>query len=123
MLNNCTVQGRLVDDPKGGLIIHTANGDRQKYTFTLATQDEFGRKATHFIPCAAWGKTGEFISKWFHKGYMIFVNGRLTTYKDFEDDGRTVVELTVDRADFPKDKKEVEEDESPIEVIDEDLPF
>ena len=120
MLNQCTIQGRLVDDPKSDMIVHTANGDRQKYKFTLATQDEFGRKATHYIPCAAWGRTGEFITKWFKKGYMIFVNGRLTTYKDFEDDGRTVVELTVDRADFPNDKKAEDE---PIEVVEEDLPF
>lgn len=128
MLNQVTLQGRLVDDLKPGLLIHTAGGDVMKYTFTVASQDEFGKKATQFIPCAAWGKTGEFISKYFKKGYMIFLNGRLTSYKDYaEHDGATMLELTVARADFPSEKKielaEAMEDIPPIEAPDEDLPF
>lgn len=128
MLNQVTLQGRLVDDLKPGMIIHTADGDKVKYTFTVASQDEFGKKATQFVPCAAWGKTGEFISKWFKKGYMIFLNGRLTSYKDFgELNGATVLELTVSRADFPSEKNvqlsEAMEDVPPIEAPDEDLPF
>lgn len=127
MLNQVTLQGRLVDDVKEGLLIHTANGDRMKYVFTVASQDEFGKKTTHFIPCAAWGKTGEFITKWFKKGNMIFLNGRLTSFKDYSDgEGTTKVEVLVERADFPSEKKieiaEAMEDVPQIES-DEDLPF
>lgn len=126
MLNQVQLQGRLVEDPKSSLLIHTANGDKEKYTFTVATQDEYGKQATYFIPCAAWGRTGEFISKWFKKGYMIFLTGKLTSYKDYsESGGVTRVELTIERADFPSDREEKKEDkvdERPIET-DEDLPF
>ena len=123
MLNQVTLQGRLVEDPQVGVTIHTANGDRTKYKFTVATQDEYGKQATYFIPCAAWGRTGEFISKWFKKGYMIFLTGKLTSYRDYgESGGETKIELTVERADFPSNLED-KVDEGPVEVIEEDLPF
>lgn len=128
MLNQVNLQGRLVEDPQFGVTIHTANGDRTKYTFTVATQDEYGKKATHFIPCAAWGRTGDFIQKRFKKGHMIFITGRLTSYRDFAvSGGETKVELLVERADFPSEKKveitEAVEDEAQIQADEEDLPF
>lgn len=126
MLNRTTLQGRLVEDVKPGFLMHTAKGDLYKYTFTVASQSDFGKKATSFIPCAAWGKTGEFIQKWFKKGYMIFLTGRLTSYKDFEKEV-TMVELTVEQADFPTEKKgeiaNAMEEVPQIEAVDEDLPF
>lgn len=120
MLNQVNIQGRMVNEPTQVYIMHTPNGDRTKYSFTIASQDDFGKKPTYFIPCCAWGKTGEFISKWFKKGYMGFFTGRLTTYKDFEKDA-TIVEFNVDRAEFPN--KEKEDDDRPIEIEEEDIPF
>lgn len=120
MLNQITLQGRMVDEPSVGAIIHTANGDRTKYTFTIASQDDYGKQATYYIPCGAWGKTGEFISKWFKKGYMIFITGKLTSYRDYgSSGGETKLEVTVEHADFPP-REEVKDE--PIEVS-EDLPF
>ena len=123
MLNQVNIQGRMVADPEYGVTIHTSNGDRTKYTFTIATQDEYGKKATYFIPCSAWGKTGEFIQKWFKKGHMGFFTGKLISYRDYTEEygGMTKIEFVVDRADFPTDKRT--EDERPVEVIDEDIPF
>ena len=122
MLNQVNIQGRMVADPEYGVTIHTSNGDRTKYIFTIATQDEYGKKATYFIPCSAWGKTGEFINKWFKKGHMGFFTGKLISYRDYTEEygGMTKIEFVVDRADFPTDKKE---EDRPIEVIDEDIPF
>lgn len=127
MLNQVNIQGRLVADPEFGVTIHTANGDRTKYTFTIATEDEYGKKATYFIPCAAWGKTGEFVRKWFKKGYMGFFTGKLVSYKDFTEEygGATKIEFVVDHVDFPSDKKKEEEfteEDRPIEEL-EDRPF
>jgi len=128
MLNVVQLQGRLVDDPSKVFIMHTAKGDRAKYTFTVASQDDLGKQPTYFIPCAAWGKTGDFISKWFHKGHMIFLTGKLTSYRDYSDgEGNTKIELLIERADFPSEKKmelaEAMEDVPPVELDEEDLPF
>ena len=126
MLNQVNLQGRLVADPKVGRIKHTADGDVKKYLFTVASQDEFGKQATQFIRCAAWGRTGDFINKWFKKGNMIFLTGRLTSFKDYEEhDGETIMEVSIEKASFPprEDKAETPTDDTPIEIVDEDLPF
>ena len=122
MLNQVNIQGRLVDDVKEGEIHHTPNGDLKVYKFKIASQKETGKKWTNFIPCEALGKTGEFIQKWFKKGYMGFFSGELTSKKDWSvSGGMDVVIFTVAHADFPTDRKD--DDERPVEVIDEDIPF
>lgn len=122
MLNQVNLQGRLVADSEVGMTVHTSNGDVDKYRFTLASQDDEGKKATHFIYCEAWGRTGEFISKWFKKGQMIFLTGKLTSYRDYEElDGATRVVVTVQRAEFPSQRED--KNDAPIEVNDEDIPF
>lgn len=124
MVNQVTIEGRLVADPEIGVIIHTAKGDRAKYNFTIASQDNYGKQATYFIPCSAWGKTGEFISKWFKKGYLIELTGRLTSYRDLTNGGETKVEVTVDHADFPpREENSFSEVDKPVEADEEDLPF
>lgn len=123
MINEVKLEGRLTEDPKKALLIHTADGDKYKYVFTVASQSDFGKKATSFIPCAAWGRTGEFVQKWFKKGNLIVLKGRLTSHKDLEKEV-TIVELTADRVEFPsRAKSDPEEYIPPIEAVDEDLPF
>ena len=77
MLNHIVIMGRLTRDPemrKTGSGIAVAN-------FTVAVDRDFngqdGQKETDFIDCVAWRKTAEFVQKYFSKGKMIAVSGRL----------------------------------------------
>lgn len=78
MLNHIVLMGRLTADPE---LRRTGNGTAVA-TFTLAVDRDFGSKANgdkevDFIDCAAWRGTAEFISKYFSKGQMAVVSGRL----------------------------------------------
>lgn len=76
MLNTITIMGRLTRDPE---LRRTASGVPVT-TFTLACERDFGndgQKETDFIDVTAWQKTAEFVSKYFTKGRMAVVSGRL----------------------------------------------
>lgn len=118
--NYAEVSGRLVADPEFGITVHTKWGDRTKYNFKVASTNSKG--TTRFILCEAWGDTGEFVKKWFRKGYGISLKGSLSSYRDLEVGEKMV--LTAYRVDFPqRDEEPKPEEERPIEAIDEDLPF
>lgn len=78
MLNQITIMGRLTRDPE---LRRTGNGTAVA-SFTVAVDRDFsgrdsGEKETDFIDCVAWRQTGEFVSKYFTKGRMIALSGRL----------------------------------------------
>ena len=78
MLNHITLMGRLTRDPE---LRRTASGVAVT-NFTLAVDRDFtskedGEKETDFIEIVAWRQTGEFVSKYFSKGRMAVVSGRL----------------------------------------------
>ena len=78
MLNHITIMGRLASDPE---LRRTSSGIAVA-SFTVAVDRDFsskdgGEKETDFIDCVAWRQTGEFVSKYFSKGSMIVVSGRL----------------------------------------------
>lgn len=75
MLNHITIMGRLTRDPE---LRRTGKGIAVA-SFTVAVDRDFSKdeKETDFIDCVAWRQTGEFVSKYFHKGSMIVVSGRL----------------------------------------------
>ena len=78
MLNHITIMGRLTRDPE---LRRTGSGVAVA-SFTVAVDRDFGgrdggEKETDFIDCVAWRQTGEFVSKYFTKGSMIVVSGRL----------------------------------------------
>ena len=87
MLNNVILMGRLTKDPE---IRRTQSGTAAA-SFTIACERDFsnnGEKETDFIDCVAWKNTADFIGKYFTKGNMIAVNGRLTTRRWQDKDGR-----------------------------------
>lgn len=98
-LNKIVLMGRLTRDPE---LRYTQSGTAVA-SFTVAVDREFSKeKATDFINCTAWRNTGEFISKYFTKGEMIAVSGRLQM-RDYEaKDGskRTAAEVNVESAYF-----------------------
>ena len=131
MLNTITIMGRLTRDPE---LRYTQN-KTPVASFTLAVDRDFsGRdgseKQTDFIDCVAWRSTGEFVSKYFSKGKMAVVDGRLQL-RDWTDNNgnkRRSAEVIADHIYFADSKKDGQAaDTAPqfaeIEDEDEDLPF
>lgn len=111
MLNQVTIMGRLTRDPE---LRRTANGTAVT-SFTLANDRDFagsdGKRETDFIDCVAWRNTAEFVNKYFGKGRMAVVTGRLQIrkYKDKEGNARSAAEILVDSIYFGDSKKETDE--------------
>lgn len=106
MLNHIVIMGRLTRDPemrKTGSGIAVAN-------FTVAVDRDFngqdGQKETDFIDCVAWRKTAEFVQKYFSKGKMIAVAGRLQVRSWTDKDGnkRRTAEIQADNIYFGESK-------------------
>lgn len=87
MLNVCTIMGRLTRDPE---LRRTGSGIAVA-SFTVAVDRDFAadgqEKETDFIDCVAWRYTGEFVSRYFAKGNMIVVSGRLQIRSWTDKDG------------------------------------
>ena len=111
MLNHITIMGRIVRDPE---LRRTGSGVAVT-SFTVAVDRDFGgndgKKETDFIDCVAWRQTGEFVSKYFRKGSMIAVSGRLQIRNWTDKDGnkRKSAEVVADNCYFGSTKKESDE--------------
>lgn len=108
MLNHAVIMGRLTRDPE---LRRTGNGTAVA-TFSLAVDRDFGSKANgdkevDFIDCVAWRGTAEFISKYFSKGRMMAVSGRLQTRSWDGNNGikHRATEVVVDSAYFADSPK------------------
>ena len=109
MLNHITIMGRLVRDPE---LRRTGSGIAVA-SFTVAVDRDFsgkedGEKETDFIDCVAWRNTGEFVSKYFTRGRMIVVSGRLQirNWTDKEGNKRRSAEVVADSCYFGDSKKD-----------------
>ena len=109
MLNHITIMGRLVRDPE---LRRTGTGVAVA-SFRVAVDRDFapkdgGERKADFIDCVAWRQTGEFISKYFTKGRMIVVDGRLEMrdWTDKEGNKRTSAEIVVENAYFGDSKRD-----------------
>lgn len=105
MLNACILMGRLTADPE----LKTTQTGKSVTSFTLAVDRDFqqnGEKQADFIAVVAWGKTAEFIDKYFRKGRMIAVVGRIQTrtYTDKDGNKRKAVEVVADKVSFTGEK-------------------
>lgn len=107
-LNHITIMGRLTHDVelrRTGAGVAVAN-------FTVAVDRDYnskdgGEKETDFIDCVAWRGTGEFVSKYFSKGSMIVVSGRLQirSWTDKEGNKRKSAEIDAQNVYFGEGKK------------------
>ena len=109
MLNHITIMGRLTRDPE---LRRTGSGIAVA-SFTVAVDRDFGgrdggEKETDFIDCVAWRQTGEFVSKYFTKGRMIVVSGRLQIrcWTDKDGNKRRTAEVVADNCYFGDSKRE-----------------
>lgn len=104
MLNKAILMGRLTADPE---LRHTQN-NIPVTSFTLAVDRTFGQdKQTDFLDIVAWRNTAEFVSKWFRKGMLVAVSGRIQTrtWEDKQGNKRKSVEVVADEAFFAESKK------------------
>ena len=109
MLNHITIMGRLTRDPE---LRRTGSGVAVA-SFTLAVDRDFGKnengeRETDFIDCVAWRQTGEFVSKYFTKGRMAVVSGRLQirSWNDKDGNKRRTAEVVADNVYFGDSKRD-----------------
>ena len=109
MLNHIVIMGRLTRDPE----LRSTQAGVSVTSFTVAVDRDFGgrdggERQTDFIDCVAWRSTGEFVSKYFHKGSMMVVSGRLQSRKwqDREGNNRTSWEINADNVYFGESRRD-----------------
>lgn len=108
MLNHITIMGRLTRDPE----LRYTQSQTPVASFTLAVDRDYGgrdggEKQTDFIDCVAWRQTAEFVSKYFQKGSMAVVSGRLQIrdWTDREGGKRRSAEVVVDNIYFGESRR------------------
>lgn len=147
MLNIVAIMGRMVKDPE----LKTTNSGKSVCSFRIANdsgyKDASGQNKTNWLDVTAWGKTAEFVCKYFPKGALIAIDGRLQTrqYQDKNGQTRTATEIVAQNANFCGSKEstrptaespaqrpaapsqrtqgEPDADYAPIDDDDGDLPF
>ena len=105
MLNHVILQGRLTKAPE----LRQTQGGVSYTTFTIAVDRDFksnGQKETDFINCSAWRQTAEFLSRFFGKGRMVLLEGRIEvrSYQDKDGNKRTAWDVVADRVYFGDSK-------------------
>ncbi len=111
MLNHITIMGRLVADPE----LRTTPGGVTVATVRLAVDRDFknkqtGERETDFINVVAWRQTAEFMSRYFAKGRMAVVDGRLQIrpYTDRDGNKRTAAEVVAENIYFGDSRRDGE---------------
>lgn len=106
MLNHIVLMGRLTADP---MLRRTSSGTAVA-EFTLAVDRDYGKdsvKETDFITIVAWRGTAEFVSKYFSKGQMAVVSGRLQirSWEDKNGNKQRTAEVVAENIYFGESKK------------------
>ena len=134
MLNHIDIMGRLTRDPE---LRYTASGTAVA-SFALAVDRDYaprdGDRQTDFIDIVAWRHIGEFVSKYFHKGSLAVISGRLQMrdWQDKDGNKRRSAEIVAENVYFGGGKKEEAHDDiyeyqeprfAELNADDGDLPF
>lgn len=104
-MNNCSFVGRITKEPE---LKSTSNG-KNFCNFSIAVdrgyKDSQGNRIADFIPCLAWDPTASLITKYFTKGSLIGISGRMES-RSYEDNGtkRTNYSILVNNIDFIQGK-------------------
>ena len=112
MLNHIVLMGRLTRDPE----LRYTQSQTAVASFSLAVDRDFGgrdggEKQTDFIDIVVWRQTAEFVSKYFTKGSMVAVSGRLQLrdWTDREGNKRRNAEVVADNVYFAESKRSRED--------------
>ena len=110
-MNKVVLVGRIVRDPE----IRYSQGENSTAVarYTIAVDRRFkrdGEPTADFINCVTFGKSAEFVEKYFRKGLRISISGRITTNSYTNKDGIKVytTEVTVEEQEFAESKAESE---------------
>lgn len=108
MLNVVALMGRLVADPE----LRKTSSDVSVASFRIAVDRTFVRQGEErqadFISIVCWRQSAEFVCKYFHKGDLIALNGRIQTrqYEDNQGNKRTAFEVVADNVSFCGSKRD-----------------
>lgn len=108
MLNKTVLMGRLTATPE----LKQTQGGTSVCSFALAVARSYARAGeqpeTDFIDIVAWGKTAEFVCKYFNKGQLIALSGRIQTrmWTDRNDNKRKAVEVVAEEVFFAEPKRD-----------------
>ena len=138
-MNKIIIKGRITKELE---VKYTQTSNTSVVSFTVAVNRDFVKQGeerqTDFINCVAYGKTAEFVSKYFSKGQEILLTGRLQNRNWEDDQGQKhyVTEIIVENVEFcgsKKEQAEAKEEQEEREAIqneneytqdfDEQLPF
>lgn len=132
MLNKIVVMGRLTNEPE---LRRTGSGTAVT-AFSIACARDFkdkqsGEKETDFLDIVCWRNTAEFVSKYFAKGRMAIIEGRLQI-REFEKDGykRRIAEIVADNVYFGDSRSDGNSQPAAhqsaggfVEINEDNLPF
>lgn len=99
MLNKFDIQGRIVRDPE----LRFTQSDKAVCQFTVVWNEKYKNAENKlYMDCVAWGKLGETINKYYKKGSMIIVSGKLycETWETKDGTKRSRIKMTVNEAHF-----------------------
>ena len=108
MLNKAILMGRLVADPE----LRRTPNNNSVTSFTLAVNRSYVRQGeqpqTDFLDIVAWGKTAEFVSRYFVKGQLVAVAGRIQTrtWEDKQGNKRKSVDVVAEEVHFAEPKRD-----------------
>ena len=134
MLNKVALMGRLTKDPE----MRYTQAQTAVTSFSLAVERDAksrdGDREVDYINCVAWRSSAEFVEKYFHKGSMAVVAGRLQirNWQDKEGNNRQSAEVVVDNIYFGDSKRSDDSGSVPLngsmfkdleDDSHEDLPF
>lgn len=109
MLNHISIMGRLAHDPE----LRSTQSGTAVASFTLAVDRDFkdkstGEAAVDWIDCVAWRQTAEFVSRYFTKGRMAVVDGRIQIrdWTDKEGNKRRSAEVVAEHVYFGDSKRD-----------------
>ena len=117
--------GRFTKDAE----LRATTSGKNVASFTLAVDRDFkgpnGEKETDFINCVAWQNTAEFITRYFSKGSMAVVEGRLQIrpYETTDGQKRTAAEVVVNNIYFGEGKKSADNENNSAVVDESVLPI
>ena len=123
MLNKVILQGRLTENPE----LKFTKTDKALTTFSVAVEDNRktgNERNVNFFRIQAWGASAEFICKYFEKGQMILVDGRLTTssYTDKNNIKRKDVYIVAEGINFCGAKSAQAQEKDIEDIFDENVP-
>ena len=126
-MNKVALIGRLTRDPD---VRYSQGGEPMAIArFTLAVDRRTKNRDADFISCVAFGKNGEFVEKYFHKGMKVAVIGRIQTGSYDSKDGHKVytTDVVCEELDFCESKQQQNADADGVmnipDEIEKELPF